>query len=58
LGTKTVGNLKKAIRKEKEPAFDHVPPDALKLWKVSASSFLLFLRAVADGAASGRLTSI
>jgi hypothetical protein len=36
-GTKTVSALKKAIKAEKKPAFDHVPADTLKLWKVSAS---------------------
>ena len=33
--TKTVGALKKAIKIEKMPAFDHVPADTLILWKVS-----------------------
>jgi hypothetical protein len=34
-GTNTVGDLKKAIKKEKEPAFDQVAADTLKLWQVS-----------------------
>src|ERR1700730_12841788 len=34
-GSKTIGELKKAIKKEKEPAFDHLPADTLTLWKVS-----------------------
>jgi hypothetical protein len=33
--TKNVSALKQRIRKEKEPAFDHVPADTLVLWKVS-----------------------
>ena len=33
--SKTVGTLRKAIKDEKRPAFDHVPTDALLLWKVS-----------------------
>ena len=32
---KTVGTLKKAIKDEKKPAFDHIPTDNLTLWKVS-----------------------
>jgi hypothetical protein len=32
---KTVGALRKAIKDEKRPAFDHVPADTLLLWKVS-----------------------
>jgi hypothetical protein len=41
--TETVSILKKEIKKEKEPAFDHVPADTLVLWKVSilASSRIL-----------------
>ena len=39
-GSKTIGELKKAIKKEKEPAFDHLPADILTLWKVSASCSL------------------
>jgi Crinkler effector protein N-terminal domain len=34
-GTKTVGDLKKVIKKEKENAFQHVDADNLQLWKVS-----------------------
>ena len=34
-GTKTVDDLKKAIRKEKPHAFREVDADTLKLWKVS-----------------------
>jgi hypothetical protein len=33
--TENVSALKQAIRKGKEPAFDHVPADTLVLWKVS-----------------------
>jgi hypothetical protein len=32
---KDVGDLKKAIKEEKKPALDHLPADALDLWKVS-----------------------
>jgi hypothetical protein len=31
----SVGALKKAIKEEKKPAFDHIPADRLGLWKVS-----------------------
>ena len=31
----TVGDLRKLIKEEKRPAFDHVPADTLVLWKVS-----------------------
>ncbi|KIM79435.1 hypothetical protein PILCRDRAFT_74257 [Piloderma croceum F 1598] len=33
--SKTVGALKKSIKDEKRPAFDHVPADTLLPWKVS-----------------------
>jgi hypothetical protein len=33
--TESVGTLKKAIKEEKKPAFDHVTADSLALWKVS-----------------------
>src|SRR6266550_5347518 len=33
--TASVGALKDAIKDEKRPAFDHIPADALVLWKVS-----------------------
>src|SRR5258708_3115374 len=33
--SKTVGGLKKAIKEEKKPEFDHVAADSLDLWKVS-----------------------
>ena len=33
--TKNVSTLKDAIKEKKQPAFDHVPADALVLWKVS-----------------------
>jgi len=33
--TKTVSALKKAIKDEKKPAFDHIPADTLILWNVS-----------------------
>jgi hypothetical protein len=33
--SKTVGTLRKAIKDEKEHAFQHVDADALLLWKVS-----------------------
>jgi hypothetical protein len=33
--SKTVGALRKAIKHEKRPAFDYIPPDTLVLWKVS-----------------------
>ena len=32
---KNVGSLKKAIREEKKPAFDHIPADSLSVWNVS-----------------------
>ena len=32
--TDTVSGLREAIKKKKEPTFDHVPADSLKLWKV------------------------
>jgi len=32
--TDWVSKLQKAIRVEKQPELDHVPADALKLWKV------------------------
>ena len=35
--TKTVGDLKKAIKVEKQPALNHVPADTFILWKVSIS---------------------
>ena len=38
-GTKTVGHLKKAIKAEKTPVFDHTPADALDLWQVSVRCF-------------------
>ncbi|ORY97137.1 hypothetical protein BCR41DRAFT_228771 [Lobosporangium transversale] len=31
----TVDDLKKAIKKEKEPEFDYIPADKLNLWHVS-----------------------
>jgi hypothetical protein len=31
----SVGTLKKEIKKEKKPDFDHIPADKLILWKVS-----------------------
>jgi hypothetical protein len=34
-GTNNVSALKKAIKDEKRPVFDHVPADALKVYKVS-----------------------
>jgi hypothetical protein len=33
-GKKTVGALRKAIKVEKQPAFDYIPTDTLALWKV------------------------
>jgi hypothetical protein len=33
--SETVGGLKKAIKKEKEPEFDDYAADRLDLWKVS-----------------------
>jgi Crinkler effector protein N-terminal domain len=33
-GTKNISALRKAIKEEKKPIFDHVPADALKLFKV------------------------
>ena len=33
--SESVGILRKLIKDEKKPAFDHVPADALVLWKVS-----------------------
>jgi hypothetical protein len=38
-GTKNVSTLKKAIKNEKKPAFDHVRADALVLWKARAISW-------------------
>ena len=35
VNSKTVGDLRKLIKEEKRPAFDHVPADTLVLWKVS-----------------------
>jgi hypothetical protein len=32
---KSVGALKDAIKDKKKPAFDHIPADALDLWKVT-----------------------
>jgi hypothetical protein len=32
---KSVDALKKAIKKEMKPAFDHIPANGLDLWKVS-----------------------
>ena len=34
--TESISTLKKMIKEEKKPAFDHVPTDTLSLWKVSA----------------------
>jgi Crinkler effector protein N-terminal domain len=36
--TKTVGNLKDAIKEKKQPALNHLPADTLILWKVSIPS--------------------
>jgi hypothetical protein len=36
--TETVGELRKAIKKEKENTFREVDADTLKLWKVGAQS--------------------
>jgi len=33
--SKTVGHLKKAIKKEKEPILNHIAADQLEIWKVS-----------------------
>ena len=33
--SKTVGDLRDAIKDKKRPTFDHVPADTLVLWKVS-----------------------
>jgi hypothetical protein len=33
--TTKVIDLKEAIRKKKDPELNHVPPDALTLWKVA-----------------------
>jgi Crinkler effector protein N-terminal domain len=33
LCTESIGDLKKAIKNEKKPAFDHIPTDTLILWK-------------------------
>ena len=33
--SKTVGHLKKAIKKEKEPIFNHIAADQLEIWKAS-----------------------
>ena len=30
----SVGTLKKAIKEEKQPTFDHIPADVLDLWQV------------------------
>jgi hypothetical protein len=37
--TKNIGHLKDAIKAKKKPAFDHIPADALELWKVSVHCF-------------------
>jgi hypothetical protein len=34
--TESVGTFKELIKDKKRPAFDHVPADTLKLWKVRA----------------------
>jgi hypothetical protein len=34
-GDKNVGSLKKAIKEEKKPAFDHITADTLEVWNVS-----------------------
>ena len=36
--SQTVGHLKKAIKKEKEPILNHVAADQLEIWKVSNSA--------------------
>ena len=36
-GTKNISALRKAIKEEKKPIFDHVPADTLKLFKDSLS---------------------
>ena len=36
-GSKTVGDLKEAIKEKKKVAFEHVDADTLKLWKVGVS---------------------
>jgi hypothetical protein len=33
--TESVGTLKKAIKDEKKPVFDHIPADALNIFRVS-----------------------
>ena len=33
--SKTVGHLKKAIKKEKEPTLNHIAADQLEVWKVN-----------------------
>ena len=40
----TVGALKKAIKEEKKPLFDHIPADSLELWKVSNSDRCVLLQ--------------
>ena len=35
VNSKTVGDLRKLIKEEKRPTFDHIPVDTLVLWKVS-----------------------
>jgi hypothetical protein len=36
--SQTVGHLKKAIKKEKEPILNHVAADQLEIWKVNNSA--------------------
>ena len=35
LRSKTVGHLKEAIKKKKEPILNHIAADQLEVWKVS-----------------------
>jgi hypothetical protein len=35
LHSRTVGHLKGAIKKEKEPTLNHIAADQLEIWKVS-----------------------
>ena len=35
LSSKTIGHLKKAIKKEKENALNHIDADQLEIWKVN-----------------------
>lgn len=43
-GSETVDDLKKVIKKEKEPELDHLAADRIILWKVSTFSWRVLMR--------------